>query len=181
MEIRGHLHGERAAWRHGLHEARNEARVVVQPMQRGVAVDEIDARGGGCGRPSGKVRELPRDPGPIRNRLASLRKHLCRIVYANKLRVRPAFDENPGDVPGAAPQVDNTPWRGEIDACHEIERRAQALARVLEILPGLPRHRRLLLRRNALARSNSGAVRSSKTTTRVTGKAVTSGTAGCGA
>ena len=138
------MDGEHAAARDAFHESREQPRVVVEPMQGGVAEYEIDARGRCGGGPRSKIGRSPFDIRAARARLARLREHVRRIVDAGEMRVRPTFRENPRDVAGAAAEIHDVSRRGKIDARHEIERRTQAFARVLEILAGFPTHFRLL-------------------------------------
>ena len=107
--------------------AREERRVIAQPVQRGIAVDEIDRRGAAPTRArSASIHAMPRVTA---GRRARLREHLRRIVDADDARVRPALARAARvTLPAPQPRSTIAARRLERDARQQIERRAQALA-----------------------------------------------------
>src|SRR5262245_52750210 len=138
LEVPRQLHGEHAARRQRPEERGEQAIVVVEPMQRGIGVDEIRRS---RGRPRREVRALP---GDLRRGGAGLREHLLRVLHAGHARAGPAFLEQPGDVAGARAQVVDFAGIGEVDSVQQIDPRAQALTGELEVLRWVPGHERLL-------------------------------------
>ena len=140
-----HLHGEHAALRDDPQRAPGKA----SRDRRANAAPRCCRRDrrsrGTCRRPSARDRPPPFDAKRAGTVARALREHRRRIVDADDPRIGPALGENPRDVAGAAAEVDDRSRRCRADARHEIERRAQPLARVLEILRRVPRSLSLLL------------------------------------
>ncbi len=167
-EIVGHLHGQRAAGRDHRCHAREQRAVIGQPMQRRVAVHEIDGR---FRRPRGKVPGDEAQARRIGGRRTCLVEHGRGIVDADDVRLRPALGQQPGHVAGAATEIDDRARRSKVHPRKQVERRAQPRIREFQILLWIPAHdggppRRC--RYHCRARANTSGVASSSTTRRVT-------------
>jgi hypothetical protein len=103
------LHREDPASREAAEERRDERRVIVEPVEGGVAQEE---RWGRRGR---KAREIAEDEASLREERARLGEHIGRAVHAKDLAAREALREQARDIAGAAAEINDITGHGEAD------------------------------------------------------------------
>src|SRR5688572_9309014 len=89
-----HLNRKKAAGSDLLEEVRKENMMIIEPVKRGVRVNQI-ARA--VGKPCCEIRLLPSDTG----KCFRFPQHVRRSVDSGDVRVRPALGEQPGDISSA--------------------------------------------------------------------------------
>ncbi len=115
---RRHLHRQTPARRQRRHHAREQRRVIADPVQRRVGEDKIRRR---RRRPSGEVGgDEPAAGGGV----ARLRQHRLRPVHPHHLGARKARRQQRRHIPRPASQIDDQRRVRQLDPRQQVDRRA---------------------------------------------------------
>ncbi len=135
VEIPRHLHRQHALGRELRQQAREQRRVILDPLQGRGRIDQ-------CRRlrrlPALDIAAAPGHPRrPGRRRLG---QHLRRFVEPDHLVLWPALGDRAGMDAGAAAEVPDRPGRQLAHLRQEIEARPQPLVREFQVLSRVPGH-----------------------------------------
>src|SRR5205823_12713197 len=137
-EVGRHLHREPAAGAEPRRQAREQRRVVIDPVERGVREDQVPGR---ALREGGDVARLEAEPA-LRERPRPC-EHRLGAVDAERLARRELVVETRGQLARAAPEIDH-PYAGAwAHERQQVEERPCALvaeALVLRRVPGVAGH-----------------------------------------
>ena len=129
-----HLRGQDPAGREIGHEARKQAVVIGQELERGVGEDEVGP-GLVAGRPAGNVLL---DEFSLRRARPRMRQHCVGCVEADRSRVREAAKQEFRAVAWPAAQIVDEIGRGERNFGEKIARRAHPFGLELGVEDRVP-------------------------------------------
>jgi hypothetical protein len=137
--VHRHLHRELAAVGEGAGQAREQLRVVGQPLQGGVGEDHVVGGGRGEG---GDVGALEAQAG--RRKGGAVGEHGLGAVDAGGVGVGQAIMQGARQLAGAAAEIDDAQVRARFDQRDQVQERLPPLAAeavVLGRVPGAGGHR----------------------------------------
>ena len=138
-EVAGHLEGQHTFRGQRLDDAGQQVKVPGDPLQRGIAHDDIGRRPARP-RPVTQVAQLEADPLADAVVTPSRLEHRRGAVDPDDLGPGPALTEDGGEIARAAAEVDDSPRCSHVDPSHEVEEGPGALTGIPEVgvrVPGV--------------------------------------------
>jgi hypothetical protein len=132
LEVARHLHREHAVRAQPVEQSRQQHRVIIEPLQRRVGVDQIERV---IWRPCGDIGLDPRRPHAAR---PCLRQHLQRTVDPDDRRLGPALRQQCGRIAGPAAEIGDARRVRQGHPRQQIARRPRALVGEGQIALRLP-------------------------------------------
>ena len=133
IEVGRHLHRELPAGAERRRQAREERRVIIDPVQRGVREDDVPGR---ARREGADVARLEAEPA-LRAR-PRLGEHRLGAVDAERLARRELVVETRGQLARTAPEIHHPHARARADERQQVEERPRALVVEAPVLCGIP-------------------------------------------
>src|SRR5438045_7669168 len=130
--IVGHLHGKNASRRQCFQYAPHHRPVLGQPLQHGIAEDEIGGRLG-CPRRNVGLHEFA-----VRQPFARFAQHVGRGIKSDHFGLRKTLDEKLGGIARPAAEVDHKARLLQRHLREQVARRAGALVLEFKVLPRAP-------------------------------------------
>lgn len=132
--IRRDLHGDLSAGVEPREQLRNQLRMIITPLQGGIAEDQVPVAGEG-----GQISRLENQARPSER--SGFLQHLRRRVQPGHIGVGKPVRQLTRQLAGAASQVNRFEIRAGIHKREQIVKRRRALGLKFMILIGIPRHK----------------------------------------